>query len=350
MTDIDRQKYIAELGKLLSGMARADREAVLRGVAARFDEAGDDNAVIAELGSPTFAAVSVLRGYTPPEEPEEEEYAGEEFDFSPAPAQAAPEPEAVEAGHEEAAPGGAQAVETAPEEEPEAGPDAAAAEPAEIPAPEAVEAVQETEAAEEEAAPEEADVDAGGLDIEVYSDNAGPQPEAEVAAPEEDIPERPVPEETETEGPEPAGIEPVVIDLEEIEPEEDAPEAPAREIYIPEPEPERAPLKGGRVFLCALLALVPGVPVAAALIVFALAVLAAGAALAYAGGVAISFAFLGMSVAADIMLCVGFGLAVAAVGLVLVFLALWFFLRCVIGLYSRVFAAMGGWCRGEVRK
>ena len=349
MTDIDRQKYIAELGKLLSGMARADREAVLRGVAARFDEAGDDNAVIAELGSPTFAAVSVLRGYTPPEDPEEEEYAGEEFDFSPAPAQAAPEPEAVEAGPEEAAPE-LEAVEAAPEEEPGAGPELEAAEPAEIPAPEAVEAVQETEAAEEEAAPEDKGADAGGLDIEVYSDNAGPQPEAEEAAPEEDIPERPETEGTETEGPEPAGIEPVVIDLEEIEPEEDAPEAPAREIYIPEPEPERAPLKGGRVFLCALLALVPGVPVAAALIVFALAVLAAGAALAYAGGVAISFAFLGMSVAADIMLCVGFGLAVAAVGLVLVFLALWFFLRCVIGLYSRVFAAMGGWCRGEVRK
>ena len=69
-------------------MARADREAVLRGVNARFDETGDDDAVIAALGSPTFAAVSVLRGYTPPErdegeyeddyeyaEPEPEEYA-----------------------------------------------------------------------------------------------------------------------------------------------------------------------------------------------------------------------------------------------------------------------------------
>ena len=49
-------------------MARADREAVLRGVIARFEETGDDNAVIAALGSPTFAAVTVLRGYTPPED------------------------------------------------------------------------------------------------------------------------------------------------------------------------------------------------------------------------------------------------------------------------------------------
>ncbi|MFR5781919.1 MAG: HAAS signaling domain-containing protein [Oscillospiraceae bacterium] len=70
MTVIDRQKYVAELGKLLSGMAPQDREAVLRGINARFDAEGDDAAVIAALGSPTFAAVTVLRGYTPPEEGE----------------------------------------------------------------------------------------------------------------------------------------------------------------------------------------------------------------------------------------------------------------------------------------
>ena len=70
VTVIDRQKYVAELGKLLSGMAPQDREAVLRGINARFDAEGDDAAVIASLGSPTFAAVTVLRGYTPPEEGE----------------------------------------------------------------------------------------------------------------------------------------------------------------------------------------------------------------------------------------------------------------------------------------
>ena len=67
---MDRQKYVAELAKLLSGMAAADREAVLRGVNRRFDEGENDAAVIASLGSPTFAAVSVLRGYVPPEEDE----------------------------------------------------------------------------------------------------------------------------------------------------------------------------------------------------------------------------------------------------------------------------------------
>ena len=90
MTTIDRQKYVAELSKLLSGMARADREAVLRGVNARFDETGDDDAVIAALGSPTFAAVSVLRGYTPPEDMDgEDDYYEEDYSHEAAPA---PEP------------------------------------------------------------------------------------------------------------------------------------------------------------------------------------------------------------------------------------------------------------------
>lgn len=90
MTVIDRQKYVAELGKLLSGMAPQDREAVLRGVNARFDEEGDDAAVIASLGSPTFAAVSVLRGYTPPEEGASDSVP------MPEPRRARPEPKPVE--------------------------------------------------------------------------------------------------------------------------------------------------------------------------------------------------------------------------------------------------------------
>ena len=128
----------------------------------------------------------------------------------------------------------------------------------------------------------------------------------------------------------------------------------------PEPEPEieynppieadRPKLRGGRVFVSVLLGIIPGIPLAVVLIVLALAILAVGAALVYAGGVFISFAFLGMSVVADILLTVGFGLIVAAIGLPVVFLAVWFFLRCVVGLYSRMFAKTGAWCRGEERE
>ena len=116
------------------------------------------------------------------------------------------------------------------------------------------------------------------------------------------------------------------------------------------PEAEgKEPLRGGRVFLFALGFIVLGIPIAAVLVAFALAVFAAGAALLFAGGVAVSFAFLGMNVAADIMLCVGAGAAALAIGLMLAFLGAWFFTGCVVGGYSRLFAKAGAWCR-EVRE
>ena len=367
-------------------MARADREAVLRGVNARFDETGDDDAVIAALGSPTFAAVSVLRGYTPPErdegeyeddyeyaEPEPEEYAPaepEEYaepepeEYAP-PAQPEPDegPEPVSdtpAPEPEEPPAGAEAPEAAAEapeaeteaesepQEAEPGPDRPEEAGAASPAPEAP--------AGGDAGPEEAGIPAppetetvaiGGEILEVFAGPAA-EPEDEAAA----EPERAAPEAPEPVSPGPAEAGPDLAPeaaYDAAEEAESAPEAPALP-PMPEPEEERAPLRAGRVFLAALLGLVAGIPVAVVLIVFALAVLALGAALIYAGAVAISFAFLGMSVAADIMLCVGFGLFTAAAGLPIAFFALWFFVRCVVGLYSRMFAAIGAWCRGEVRK
>lgn len=386
-------------------MARADREAVLRGVNARFDETGDDDAVIAALGSPTFAAVSVLRGYTPPEDSdgedsyyEEEEYqyaepasdSGEAEADSPAePAEEAPDtaeeaasdveaPQEAPAGDapENAAPE-AEAVamdepspgQAPPETEPEApesaepeGPETAAepksdagaglepeepyaeAEPEpEIDKPEPVES----------AAPEFETVDIGLGTIEVYSDgSAGAQePVSEDEVPAEETPA----EEAAAEEPAEPEPEPEPDESAEAEPEPDADygytsESDYEYPQPPEAEPERAKLRGGRVFACVLLGIIPGIPVTVILILASLALLLIGASLAYAGGVAISFAFLGMSVVADILLCVGFGLMVGAVGLVIVFVAVWFFLRCVAGLCSRMFAKAGAWCRGEVRE
>lgn len=434
MTTIDRQKYVAELGKLLSGMARADREAVLRGVNARFDEAGDDDAVIAALGSPTFAAVSVLRGYTPPEDTDGGEYYEEEYQYAEpvseeaaAPAEAQPEapaavgaagPEDAAAGPEDAAfapetepdepeasvpeqapaepqedaPGGAEeseaepeAAESAPEqddagEQPAAPEDAAIPEepempaadvnaapeaearPADEPAPGQVPPEARPEPLDEAAAAEEAEPEASGprfetVDIglgtiEVYSDSE-PEPETPEDADE------PVPDEPEADADEDvvAETEPEAYAGPEEEPIDDpgpdggyVPEPEYNYPDYPEPEPERPKMRGGRVFLSVLLGIIVGIPVAAVLIVFSLALLALGAALIYVGGVFISFAFLGMSVVADILLTVGFGLFVAAIGLPVVFLAVWFFLRCVVGLYSRLFARAGAWCRGEVRE
>ena len=366
-------------------MARADREAVLRGVIARFEETGDDNAVIAALGSPTFAAVTVLRGYTPPEDMSEDDRAEEEFVYEPAVTAAPPEPvpepepapeaetapepevepeaEAASAPESEAEPEPEAAAEAENESEPEPEPEAEPepepeTEPEPEPVPEAEpepEPEPETEA-EPEAAAENA-VFILGEEVEVLA-QASAELEAETEAetePEADIePEAGTVIEPEA-GTEPeAGIEPGP----EIEPDT-APEPPRAEdsaaagagIELP-PVPEaegKEPLRGGRVFLFALGFIVLGIPIAAVLVAFALAVFAAGAALLYAGGVAVSFAFLGMNVAADIMLCVGAGAAALAIGLMLAFLGAWFFTGCVIGGYSRLFAKAGAWCR-EVRE
>lgn len=318
-------------------MARADREAVLRGVNARFDEANDDDAVIAALGSPTFAAVSVLRGYTPPEDSgddyDDEYYEEEEYQYAEtgaaAPEEEAASPEPVNSAPEAASADAPLEGETAPE--------------ADVPTlDEAETAASEPEAPER---PAFETVDLGFDTIEVYSDapSAADAPDAEPEPEPEPEPETsPEPEES---APEP-----------EPEPETELPETAELDFDFtgdfagPEPEEPRAKMRGGRVFLSVLLGIIPGVPVAVILILFSLALLAVGAALVYAGGVFISFAFLGMGVVADILLTVGFGLAVAAVGLPVVFLAVWFFLRCVVGLYAKMFARAGAWCRGEERE
>lgn len=386
-------------------MARADREAVLRGVNARFDETGDDDAVIAALGSPTFAAVSVLRGYTPPEDSDGEDsyYEEEEYQYAEpasdsgeaeadslaepveeapdtaeeaasdveapqeAPAGDAPEnaaPEAEAGAMDEPSPGQAppeaepEAPESAEPEEPETAAepesDAGAGLEPEEPSAEA-EPEPEIEQPEpvESAVPEFETVDIGLGTIEVYSDgSAGAQePVSEDEVPAEETPA----EEAAAEEPAEPEPEPEPDEGAEAEPEPDADygytsESDYEYPQPPEAEPERANLRGGRVFACVLLGIIPGIPVTVILILASLALLLIGASLAYAGGVAISFAFLGMSVVADILLCVGFGLMVGAVGLVIVFLAVWFFLRCVAGLCSRMFAKAGAWCRGEVRE
>ena len=361
-------------------MARADREAVLRGVIARFEETGDDNAVIADLGSPTFAAVTVLRGYTPPEDMTEDDRAEEEFVYEPAVTAAPPEPESEPVPEPEPAPEAETAPEpevepeaeaaSAPESEAESEPEAEAeaeaetepeaeaeAEPEPEPEPE-TEPVPETEPepapeAEPEPEPEpETEAASGapaenavfilGEEVEVLA-QASAEPEAETEA--ETEPEADIEPEAET-GPE-AEIEP------DTAPEppraEDSAAAGAGIELPPVPEAEgKEPLRGGRVFLFALGFIVLGIPIAAVLVAFALAVFAAGAALLFAGGVAVSFAFLGMNVAADIMLCVGAGAAALAIGLMLAFLGAWFFTGCVVGGYSRLFAKAGAWCR-EVR-
>lgn len=353
MTVIDRQKYVAELGKLLSGMAPQDREAVLRGVNARFDEEGDDAAVIASLGSPTFAAVSVLRGYTPPEEGASDSVP------MPEPRRARPEPKPVEPEPIEPEPEEPEAPEEAGPEEPEAEsaeadepspvepvPEAESTEPAEpAPEPEAPPAEPETGPEPE---PEQPEIPAEPAEPETAEEPAEAEAPEDAVGPAEEPEEPDEPEEsgTEAEGPgEPAGTG----EAEEPEEAEENPDLPPFWGGPPElPKPPKA--KVGLLILYIILGVAVGLPLTVLFACVALGIFGCGGALIAAAALLASFCFLGMGVVADILLLAGAALVLAALGLLLLFFAVWFFIRCVVGFVNLILCKGREWCydHGEV--
>lgn len=95
-------------------------------------------------------------------------------------------------------------------------------------------------------------------------------------------------------------------------------------------------------------AIVIGVPVFAVLLVLDLAVLAIGAVCGAAGVSLIMTAFIGLPVVADMLILLGGGAAVIAIALVVIWLAVWLFIRMVIG-WVRLLARLGHrWCRKEI--
>lgn len=353
MTVIDRQKYVAELGKLLSGMAPQDREAVLRGVNARFDEEGDDAAVIASLGSPTFAAVSVLRGYTPPEEGASDSVP------MPEPRRARPEPKPVEPEPIESEPEEPEAPEEAEPEEPEAEsaeadepspvepvPEAESTEPAEpAPEPEAPPAEPETGPEPE---PEQPEIPAEPAEPETAEEPAEAEAPEDAVGPAEE-PEEPDEREesgTEAEGPgEPAEPD----EAEEPEEAEESPDLPPFWGGPPElPKPPKA--KVGLLILYIILGVAVGLPLTVLFACVALGIFGCGGALIAAAALLVSFCFLGMGVVADILLLAGAALVLAALGLLLLFFAVWFFIRCVVGFVNLILRKGREWCydHGEV--
>lgn len=355
MTVIDRQKYVAELGKLLSGMAPQDREAVLRGVNARFDEEGDDAAVIASLGSPTFAAVSVLRGYTPPEEGASDSVP------MPEPRRARPEPKPVEPEPIEPEPEEPAAPEEAEPEEPEAEsaeadetapvepvPEAESTEPAEpAPEPEAPPAEPETEP-EPEPEPEQPEIPAEPAEPETAEEPAEAEAPEDASEQAEESEEPDEPEESGTEAEEPE--EPAESDeADEPEEAEESPDLPPFWGGPPElPKPPKA--KVGLLILYIILGVAVGLPLTVLFACVALGIFGCGGALIAAAALLVSFCFLGMSVVADILLLAGAALVLAALGLLLLFYAVWFFIRCVVGFVNLILRKGREWCydHGEV--
>ena len=95
-------------------------------------------------------------------------------------------------------------------------------------------------------------------------------------------------------------------------------------------------------------AIIIGVPVFAVLLVLDLAVLAIGVACGAGGVGLIATAFIGLPMVADMLILLGGGAAVIAIALVVIWLAVWLFIRMVIG-WVRLLVRLGHrWCRKEI--
>ena len=95
-------------------------------------------------------------------------------------------------------------------------------------------------------------------------------------------------------------------------------------------------------------AIIIGVPVLAVLLVLDLAVLAIGVACGAGGVGLIATAFIGLPMVADMLILLGGGTAVIAIALVVIWLAIWLFIRMVIG-WVRLLVRLGKrWCRKEI--
>ena len=134
---------------------------------------------------------------------------------------------------------------------------------------------------------------------------------------------------------------------------EEAPEEPGWGGVLPQdPEglgkpvsgPPKPRAKPAALVFYSIAAVIVGIPVTALLAALALAVLAAAALVLFAGGLAISFCFLGLTVVADILMCAGAGLALIGVGLPLAYFAVWIFVRGAVGFVNLVIRKGGDWC------
>ena len=61
---MDRQRYMAELSKLLTFMFKEDRDEILQHYNELLDSAEDEQALLDEFGSPTKLAVTISRTYS----------------------------------------------------------------------------------------------------------------------------------------------------------------------------------------------------------------------------------------------------------------------------------------------
>ena len=357
VTDINKQKFLPELGRLLTFMVEEDRQTALAMYNRLFDDAEDEQQLLNLLESPTRQAVLIARAYDPKERKKLAESPNQGEEHTPgfvlaidrlyqqvAPKRpAAPEPEPLE---EEPAPAVNQFSlfedDAHPIDDSEYVPFRIEADA--VPIPESVEElpVEESPAQpEEEAAPapEEPAEEAPAPAEEAAPEELPETPEEEQPAPAEPAEERSVPA--------PAEELPLTLPDEKESAPEAAP-APTQELdldYIPETK------RKAKVFLLILYVLL-AVPVTLAAIVLLLIptvlVLALSLLVIVAGSAVLVAAFSGFPKLADILIVVGTAVIVLALGLLLLWIFVWFIGGAIGGLIRNVLELGRKWCYEEV--
>ena len=336
VTSINKQKFLAELGKLLTFMYEEDRQRAMGLYSRMFEEAGDEQALIQALISPTRQAVVVARAYNSNlgrlSLNAETKAAPEDRDENGVPDYV----QAIEKVREQAwaaigVPASAEEAEEAP----------AAAEEAEE-APAEVEEVEEApaEAEEVEEAPAETE--------EVEEAPAETEEAEEAPAEAEEVEEAPAAAEPDKSAHE--GIEFFTLP-------EEGKETPQSDTLLDEntfnidSDALRKPRRKAKPFaliLYILLAIPLTICAIAVLLVPAILFLALSVAAIICGVVLVSTAFKGFPVFADIMVVLGVSLVLFALGLLFLWTAIWFIGGAIVGVVHGVAVLCEKWCYKEV--
>lgn len=381
---MNRQRYMAELSKLLTFMFKEDKEDILAHYNKMLDEAEDEQALLESFGSPTRLAVTISRSYKRTErklavEADSKADKPDEGETSVEPEHIFVKPVKKETATEKtpaaAAPGLSYADiieeirrEKAEEEgveytpmffnEPEKTPEEPEAEekteeaekvPEELEAEGSEEADIEVEIVEtpaEESAPEEAEPEEEAPEADGEAEEAAAD-EAEDTAEEKA-------EEPEAEEPQDAEDTVKTEDTEESESAQERAELDAVTVFDqldkmqPPVETVQYKTNVGLLILYLIFAIPIGLALFLAAVIVALSLLAAGAVLIGLGIKTVGFAFSTFAIFADSILCAGAALVALAVALMLIWLAILILFRGLGGLIAGIKALGVRICVREV--
>ena len=337
---INKQKFMTELAKLLAFMNEEDRQTALAMYERMFNDAADESALLQLLGSPTRQAVVIARVYNTKERKLQVESPSrrddEESEDTPRFVLAidsiyqkiqVKEPEERQVADGQFSLFGEDQFPIKPEEY-RPFPGKAAAEPAEE-----AEVLTPPSEPEEELAEPKDEVDDFIQSMTILNSEL-PDPEERRSEPETAESEAPAGE------PEPLQTEPA-----------EEPEAEAEPFILGEPKAQPATVRKARP-LALILFVILAVPVTVAGLVLLLIPTALSLGLAAgtisAGALALVGAFSGLPVFADILIVLGAALVILALGLLFLWLFIWFIGGAMVGLVRGIVNLGSQWCYKEV--